>query len=137
MDRDIRFIVVHCTATDQYVNPNNILRYWREHLGWKNPGYHYLIEPSGTVLALHSEFKLSNGVRGYNKHSVHVAYVGGIGHGNQPEDNRTEAQKLTLLNLLKVLKNRYPGAVVLGHRDFPHVAKACPSFDAKSEYSTL
>jgi N-acetylmuramoyl-L-alanine amidase len=26
----------------------------------------------------------------------------------------------------------YPNAVVQGHRDFPKVTKACPSFDAKA-----
>ena len=29
------------------------------------------------------------------------------------------------------LTERYPKAQVLGHRDFPNVKKACPSFDVK------
>ena len=30
------------------------------------------------------------------------------------------------------LTERYPQAKVIGHRDFPNVAKACPSFDVKT-----
>ena len=31
----------------------------------------------------------------------------------------------------------YPEAEILGHRDFPGVAKACPCFDAKKEYKNI
>ena len=42
-----------------------------------------------------------------------------------------------LLKLLKRLKKEHPEAQILGHRDLPDVKKACPCFDAKSEYSQL
>ena len=32
---------------------------------------------------------------------------------------------------------KYPTAKILGHRDFPKVAKACPSFDAVAEYAHI
>ena len=35
------------------------------------------------------------------------------------------------------LKQSYPNAIVLGHRDFPGVHKDCPCFDAKTEYSYI
>ncbi|MBQ9649911.1 MAG: hypothetical protein IJV25_05765 [Prevotella sp.] len=34
-------------------------------------------------------------------------------------------------------KPDYPKAEILGHRDLPWVRKACPSFDAKTEYAHL
>ena len=45
------------------------------------------------------------------------------------------AQKQSLLELLKELKERYPNATIHGHREFAD--KACPCFDAKSEYKDL
>jgi N-acetylmuramoyl-L-alanine amidase len=40
-----------------------------------------------------------------------------------------------LKEFLIELKRLYPNAKIYGHRDF--AAKACPSFDAKAEYSSL
>ena len=52
-----------------------------------------------------------------------------------PKDTRTDAQKASLLKLLKELKSKYPKATIHGHREFAN--KACPSFDAKKEYSNI
>jgi N-acetylmuramoyl-L-alanine amidase len=106
-------------------------------LKWKNPGYHYLIEQTGYEHDLLGEDKIANGVAGYNGVSIHVSYIGGIDKKGNPLDTRTKEQKEALLSRLHALKTRYPNAVIQGHRDFPNVAKACPSFDAKSEYSNL
>ena len=135
--RTIKYIVVHCTATPQTATIAAIQRYWKDHLGWKSPGYHYIIEPSGNVVQLHPEEKPSNGVKGYNSNAVHLSYIGGVNSFNMPQDNRTQAQKDSMLRLIKELKFRYPMAVIQGHHDFPGVKKACPSFDAKKEYATL
>ena len=40
-----------------------------------------------------------------------------------------------MLKLLKELKAKYPIATIYGHRDFAN--KACPSFDARTEYKDL
>jgi len=47
------------------------------------------------------------------------------------------AQKEALKKLLTELKVLYPQAEILGHRDFPGVAKACPCFNAKDEYKNI
>jgi len=41
------------------------------------------------------------------------------------------------LDLVKQAKKQFPNAIVQGHKDFKGVAKACPSFDAKSEYKDI
>jgi N-acetylmuramoyl-L-alanine amidase len=41
---------------------------------------------------------------------------------------------MALLSLLMDLRRFYPDARILGHRDFPGVRKACPSFNAMAEY---
>jgi N-acetylmuramoyl-L-alanine amidase len=134
--RTITHLVVHCTATPQTTTVASIQRYWRENLKWKSPGYHFLIEANGTVHNLQPINLPSNGVAGHNANSIHVSYIGGV-NGQRAVDNRTEAQKTALLTILRDLKKQFPNAIIQGHRDFPRVAKACPSFDAKKEYATL
>jgi N-acetylmuramoyl-L-alanine amidase len=46
-------------------------------------------------------------------------------------DNRSDAQKHAMFDLIVTLTEKYPTAEVLGHRDFPNVHKACPCFDVK------
>ncbi len=135
--RKINHIAVHCTATAQSATVESIQRYWREHLGWNSPGYHYIIEADGAMANLLDVSKVSNGVRGYNSTSINVCYIGGVDDSNKPIDNRTEAQKATLHYILSELKRDYPDAIIQGHKDFPNVAKACPCFDAKAEYKEL
>lgn len=138
MKRKIKYIVIHCTATPPGTTIDSIKRYWKEVRGWGDtPGYHFLIERSGNVVQLLDEKKNSNGVYGHNAESINIAYMGGIDKDGKPQDNRTEAQKHAMFDKIIELTEKYPGALVLGHRDFPGVKKACPSFDVRkwlSEY---
>lgn len=139
--RKIKRIIVHCTAGSQSNTAADIVSYHtrpksRGGMGWKNPGYHYIIEASGKIVATHPEERVSNGCKGYNATSINVCYIGGIDPATgQPLDNRTPEQKSSLRSLLRILRQRYPGAEILGHRDL--AAKACPSFDARKEYEGI
>ncbi len=135
--RNIKFIAIHCTATSQRTTVESILRYWKQNLGWKSPGYHYLIMPDGEVKQLLNENNVSNGVAGYNSETVNVCYMGGIDNTGKPTDNRTALQKNSMLELLKKLRVKYPLAIIQGHYQFPDVRKACPCFDAKKEFEKL
>src|SRR5690349_16005271 len=92
MTRDIKYIVVHCTATPPETTIESIQRYWREEKGWKNPGYHYIIQRNGNIVNLLPEECISNGVKGYNANAVHISYIGGIDTKDNPVDNRTIEQ---------------------------------------------
>ena len=135
--RDIKYIVVHCTATPQTTSVESIKQYWKTQLGWKMPGYHFMIKPSGEVVNLLPIEQISNGVKGFNSISINISYIGGIDAQGKPVDNRTPKQKESLKTLLKELKNKFKNAIIQGHRDFPNVKKACPSFDAKTEYKNI
>lgn len=101
------------------------------------PGYHFIVKPDGNIVEMLSIDKVSNGVGGWNSQIINISYIGGVDKNGKPIDNRTEAQKKSLLLKLKELKKQFPKAIIQGHRDFPKVAKACPSFDAKTEYKNL
>ena len=135
--RNITHCVVHCTATAATASVASIQRYWRETLKWKAMGYHVIIEANGNIVRLADDSAVCNGVAGHNATSLHVSYIGGIDARGVPKDTRTDAQKASLLKVLTEWKQKYPRAVIQGHRDFPNVRKACPSFDAKKEYVSL
>ncbi|AKK74445.1 N-acetylmuramoyl-L-alanine amidase [Chryseobacterium gallinarum] len=135
--RKIQYIAVHCSATSQTATVSAIQNYWKKELGWKMPGYHYIIKADGEIVNLLPIDQVSNGVKGYNSVSINICYIGGIDGNGKPKDTRTPEQKESLLKILKTLKKEFPKAIIQGHRDFPKVAKACPSFDAKTEYQNL
>ena len=75
--------------------------------------------------------------RHYNQHSIGICYEGGLDKNGHPADTRTEAQKITLEELLHSLALDYPDATILGHRDLPGVKKECPCFDTKQWLSQV
>jgi N-acetylmuramoyl-L-alanine amidase len=137
--REITHIVVHCLATPEG-RPHTVkeVTKWHQARGWRTIGYHWLVRLDGTIEPGRAESQVGAHVEGHNAHSIGVVYVGGVDKDTfKPKDTRTDAQKAALLNLLKDLKSRYPKAKILGHRDFPSVSKACPSFGAEVEYANL
>ena len=129
--REIKHIVIHCTATPQGAKVASIQRYWREVLKWKSPGYHVIIDKDGTVTRLAPDEAICNGVAGFNRNALHVSYIGGVDAKGKPIDNRTDAQKAALYFFVRGWAAKYPDAKIMGHCDFPKVAKACPCFDVR------
>ena len=77
--------------------------------------------------------------RYHNRHSIGVAYVGGLAEdGVTPQDTRTPAQRRSLRRLLLALLQRYPQALIVGHRDLDPSGKPdCPGLDVIDEYASL
>lgn len=140
--RQIKRIFVHCTAGPQTQTVEQIKKYWKNVNKWDNPGYHYIIKPDGEIVNLQPESKPSNGVAGYNSTAINVCYIGGVDKQGRAVDNRTDAQKASLVKILTELKSRYPDAVIMGHRDIwgpdsRKWKKMCPCFNAKEEYAHI
>jgi len=140
--RRVKRIVVHCTATDPSAKVSAILNYWKNDLKWRRPGYHILIDGAGGKNYLAPFEEITNGVAGHNTDSIHIAYIGGIDAKGKPLDTRTDLQKARLLDAIReaiywMRRERLDldGLEIVGHRDL--AAKACPSFDAKKEYSWI
>ena len=123
--RKIKYIVIHCTATQPTATRQSILNYWKNVLKWKSVGYHRLIDVNGVIHELAKYEQPTNGVRGFNSESIHFSYIGGIDAKGKPKDTRTIKQKESLLYLIKQAKQQFPDAIVQGHRDFKGVVKAC------------
>lgn len=126
-------IIVHCTATPEGREVSvDELRRWHKKAGYSDVGYHYIVHLDGKVSVGRQEDLAGAHTINHNYRSVGVVYVGGLDKQMKPKDTRTEAQKATLLRLLKQLKAKYPKAKIYGHRNFAN--KACPCFDAEGEY---
>lgn len=160
--RPIVRIVLHCTASSQNASVDAILTYWKTPkgpkgspyipnvqggLGWKNPGYHYLIGLNGERHILSHLSNITNGVRGYNWNSCHISYIG----GKDGIDTRTTAQSKQMETLIKELRsdNILGPVPVVGHRDLsPDLngdgiitpnewIKLCPSFEVSDWLKTI
>ncbi len=134
--RNINKIIIHCTATPEGrpVSVKEVDR-WHKQRGWKGIGYHYLIGLNGEVWEGRQVDEVGAHCEGQNSNSIGVCYVGGCDAKMNAKDTRTQAQKSSLVKLLKQLKARFPGVKIFGHRDFS--TKLCPSFDAKKEYEKI
>lgn len=140
MDREVKYIVVHCSATKPSadIGRDEIDR-WHKDRGWAGIGYHFVIRRDGRLergRPLNEDHVLSPsekgahvGVGGINSVSVGVCLVGGVDDQGKPASNYTEPQWNTLEALLAQLTTQFPSAEVKGHRDFDP-RKACPCFDA-------
>ena len=135
--RTIKELIVHCSATPEGKDYSvDTIRQWHLQRGFSDIGYHYVIYRDGSIHIGRDESIIGAHCTGHNTNSIGVCYIGGCASdGKTPKDTRTSEQRQSLLNLLKELKVKYPKASIHGHRDFAN--KACPSFDATKEYSSI
>lgn len=123
-------IVIHCSATkpDMDIGARDITA-WHLKRGFSTIGYHYVIRRDGTVESGRPIDAVGAHVEGHNLHSVGICMVGGLGKDGKPAPEYTPAQWTELKRLVLKILERFPGCKIVGHRDLPGVAKACPSFD--------
>ena len=140
---EIKNIIVHCSATregDDSINAE-VIDQWHKKRGWKGIGYHFVVLIDGSIETGRMINKCGAHTKGMNCSSIGVCYIGGVESERnedgkyEAKDTRTPEQIATLLELLRLLKKIYPEAKINGHRDF--AAKACPSFDATTEYCNI
>lgn len=132
--RPIKWIVVHTSATaDKSGKPvdasaESIRRYHREHNGWKDIGYHYVIRRDGTIEQGRELWEPGAHVGGFNVESIGICCSG---HGDIEDFTPLQHQALANLCAQHCKNFSLPHTVVIGHReadDFgaPHVDKTCP-----------
>ena len=142
---NIDTIMIHCTATppkrevsvaelDRWHKAERFEPYVKPDGSKVYAGYHLLVHIDGSYERIRPVDQRGQHCpqQDMNNRAVAICYVGGVDINNKPCDTRTDAQKRTLLSLVRTMKARYPNAQVIGHRDI--APKACPSFNAKYEY---
>jgi len=133
MRKSTNWIAIHCSATrpSQDVGAADI-RKWHKAQGWSDVGYHFVIRRNGKIEKGRAVDAVGAHVAGFKTISVGICMVGGVSQKDftKAENNFTKEQWASLKKLVADLSARYPKAKVRGHRDFPKVNKACPSFDA-------
>ena len=140
--RDINKIIVHCSATQEGKEIDAAeINLWHLKRGWSGIGYHYVVLLDGTIEYGRSIYKQGAHVKGGNKGSIGICYIGGVESERSSngkwiaKDTITPEQKESLLLLLKTLKKMHKNATIHGHNEF--AAKSCPCFDANKEYCNI
>lgn len=136
---DVKFIAVHCSATppSQNIGLKEIDRMHRLR-GFLSCGYHYIVRRDGSIETGRPLDARGAHVEDFNDCAIGICLIGGVDASKQmrPEANFTEPQLSALRTLIDSLMATYAGASVRGHRDFPGVTKACPSFDVQHWLTT-
>ena len=126
--RELNRIILHCTATPSWreVSVDEIRRWHVEGNGWSDIGYHYVILLDGTIARGRPLDVAGAHVKGHNKDSVGVVYVGGTDVTGQPQDTLNSNQLFALYKVVTSLRNLFGPLTLHGHNEFSD--KACPSF---------
>ena len=125
----VKFLTIHCAATPEgrHVSADQITQWDKAKFG--QTSYHWVIELDGKKVRTLRDDQKGAHVGKANTGNIGICYIGGCDKQMNPKDTRTPAQKKSLLTLIRTYKERYPGIIIRGHRDWPGVKKACPSFD--------
>lgn len=131
--RFIDELIVHCTATPEgeWFDRNDV-NAWHKQRGWVMIGYHYLVLTDGTIQVGRPIGMIGSHVKGHNKETIGIAYVGGLtADAKKPKDTRTQEQINAIFWLCQALVDKYKiKKPIKGHYEYD-AGKACPSFNVK------
>ena len=129
-------IILHCADTrpdwmDGHPVAEKVaeIRRWHvEQRGWRDIGYHWVIDRDGAVAPGRRESEIGAHVEGHNRGTIGICLLGGHGaSASDPfEKNFTAAQAAAMKRLICAIKGRTAIGKVSGHNDY--AAKACPGF---------
>lgn len=134
--RPLNEIIVHCSATPADWMAGRALgdkvaeiRRWHvQDRGWRDIGYHFLIDRNGLIADGRPLDQVGAHVAGHNTGTIGVCLIGGHGSATTDPFGRhfTVHQEKALRHLLADLQHRYKISKVTGHNQY--AAKACPGF---------
>lgn len=143
---DIKFIVVHCSATPPNMDIGaaeiDAMHRARKDMRCKI-GYHTVIRRNGAIEGGRPLNEHGAHVKGHNYESWGICMIGGVDKNGAPENNFTHEQFSSLRMVIKSYKVLAPQAKALGHRDLsPDIngdgvisrnewLKDCPCFDVR------
>tara|TARA_B100000242_G_C43053446_1_gene492398 strand:- start:3310 stop:3714 length:405 start_codon:yes stop_codon:yes gene_type:complete len=123
-DTNIKLLVIHCSDTDNNKNLNaSDIHKMHLNFGWDGIGYHKIICRSGKIENGRPEYWIGAHVKGKNDISLGVCLIG--------RNFFTAKQFISLKKVLKIWKDLYPNAKILGHCDTVKTHKTCPNFNVQ------
>lgn len=121
---------IHCSAADHNTKNYkgtklaNTIDRWHKDRGWSGIGYHFVIDKDGKLITGRNMERIPAAQGGHNKGTLAVCV-----HGLK-EENFTQAQYDTLVNLCKAVQKAYGNNITFhGHCEVS--AKSCPVLDYK------
>ncbi len=105
------------------------IRRWHvQQRGWRDIGYHWVIDRDGTVAPGRRETEIGAHVENHNRGTLGICLLGGFGASADDlfEKNFTGAQAAAVKRLISEIKWRTEIERISGHNDYS--AKACPGF---------
>jgi len=145
--KPITELIVHCTATRadwwaEKTTSAKVAEIRRWHMepepsgrGWKDIGYHYLIDRDGSIAIGRNIAITGAHVKGHNEGTVGISLFGGYGSSETDEfaEHFTAAQDRALRGLIAELRSRFGAVKISGHNEY--AAKACPGFDVREWFA--
>ena len=134
----VNTVWIHCAATrpEWMAGADTLdkiaeIRAWHTARGWRDIGYHWIIDRDGTTKPGRPETMQGAHVAGHNQNSLGICLIGGHGSANTDTfaDNYTPVQEAALRTLLGEIEARHGKVRVRGHNEV--AAKACPGFDVQ------
>lgn len=129
-------IVLHCSDTrhdwlgnSSFRERYRELRRWHmQDRGWKDIGYHWVVDRDGEIMPGRDEGTIGAGVLGHNAGVIHICLLGGYGSAETDRfaEHFTDAQSRAVRSLIGSISGRTRITRISGHNEW--AAKACPGF---------
>ncbi|MFA5217098.1 peptidoglycan recognition family protein [Sulfuricurvum sp.] len=114
-------IVLHHSASPRVSTTPEMIAEWHRARGFNSIGYHWIIDRLGKRVAGRPASKVGAHCKGFNSQSYGVCVV-----GNFENEEPTQKQIDELVSLLRDIRQYYGVIHLIGHKDAPHAATACP-----------
>jgi len=122
-----QYIAVHHSVSDQFKTSMEQIKRWHLARGFLREGYNFGINGNGDI-EIGRPLTMSGAHVGpkYNSKAIGICL-----YGDFRKDKLTDKQKESAFKLIKELMKTHNISIenVLGHKEFPGLATACPVFD--------
>ncbi len=108
------------------------IRRWHvQERGWRDIGYHWVIDRDGAVAPGRPETEIGAHVEGHNRGTIGICLLGGYGAKADDlfEKNYSKAQANAVVRVIAEVTARAAVQCVTGHNDY--APKACPGFKVR------
>jgi len=122
----ITHLAIHHSAAPANITPEQVATYHVRNAGWPGIGYHFYVEPDGTIYQTNRLETKSYHVGNSNSYAVGIC-VSGRFTGVIPTPN--QIAQTGQLSAWLAQKLNIPSQNIIGHREFPNNHTECPGND--------